>query len=190
MGVVRKLLLVIVVCLLAAVSALVVAGRRSGAGRMTATVDIARPRADVFSWIVEPERQREWMSGIVEARLLTDGPLRVGSRMRQVHDDGRERVEMETAITELAGDSVLGVRVTGANFRIDGRYELLALAGTTRVRYASSSRFSHPLLALIEPLITPVAQRKLDGDFARLEVLVESAGASPRRLSHERGTNR
>src|SRR5688500_4183200 len=179
----RKLLIVVVLLVLVGVTTLFIAGRRSSAGRMAASIDLARPPVEVLPWLLEPDRQVEWMSGLVEASSLTDGPVRVGSRWRQVFDDGRERIEMESAVTQLTDDSVVGVRVSGDNFRVDGRYELLPIASGTRLRYASTAHFSHPLLALIEPLITPSAQKKLEGDFARLKMLADGGVVAPRALT-------
>ena len=44
------------------------------------SIDIARPPAEVFAYLDQLERHGEWQQAIVSSQMITDLPVRVGSR--------------------------------------------------------------------------------------------------------------
>ena len=44
------------------------------------SVEINRPAAEVFAYLDQLDRHREWQTSIVSTRVVTDGPTRVGTR--------------------------------------------------------------------------------------------------------------
>ncbi len=60
-----------------------------------------------------------------------------------------------------------------------GGYELAEQNGRTRLTLSAQSEYTGFLPRLFEPLITPAAQKKLEGDLARLKSLVEGEAAMP-----------
>ena len=50
---------------------------------MDCRVTVDAPPERVFPFLTEPERVMKWMSGVVKFERLTEGPLRVGSQLRQ-----------------------------------------------------------------------------------------------------------
>ncbi len=61
------------------------------------TVEIARPPEDVFSYITDPSRMREWQQGVTSGRLEGVG---VGSRCITTRRMGGGTREVVTEITE------------------------------------------------------------------------------------------
>ena len=51
------------------------------------TIDthIERPVEDVFAYSTDPDRLATWQTNTVSAVREDDGPMRVGSRLREVH---------------------------------------------------------------------------------------------------------
>ena len=47
------------------------------------SVEINRPAAEVFAYLDQLDRHREWQSSIVSTRVETDGPTRVGTRVAE-----------------------------------------------------------------------------------------------------------
>jgi uncharacterized protein YndB with AHSA1/START domain len=48
------------------------------------TVEIARSPEDVFAYLDKLDRHGEWQDGIVSAKIDTEGPVRVGTRVTEV----------------------------------------------------------------------------------------------------------
>jgi hypothetical protein len=51
---------------------------------MTATGAISRPREEVAAYLRDPANDTSWIGGLCSARLLTRGPVAVGSQVERV----------------------------------------------------------------------------------------------------------
>jgi hypothetical protein len=43
-----------------------------------------RPVEQVFAYLIDPSNLRSWQSNLIETEQLTESPLRVGTRFREV----------------------------------------------------------------------------------------------------------
>ena len=91
---------------------------------------------------------------------------------------GNERRVMEVEITALRPNERLEAKVTSDGFMVDVRYILSQKDGQTRVTYIGDAKYTKLPLRLMEPIITPMAQQKLEDDFARLKEMVEASRAT------------
>src|SRR5436190_4923954 len=84
------------------------------------TVEISRSPEEVFAFVSDPAKLSMWQDA-EEVQQLTDGPVRAGTRLREVHKMmGRRRVEL-TEVVEYEPGSVVHIRVVeGAP--VDGRW--------------------------------------------------------------------
>jgi uncharacterized protein YndB with AHSA1/START domain len=96
------------------------------------TVEIARAPEEVFAFVVDPAKLPVWQDA-EEVQQLTDGPVRVGTRFREVHKVmGRRRVEL-TEVVECEPGHVFHIRVVEGP-PVDGRWEFAPTPrGGTRV---------------------------------------------------------
>ncbi|MBZ5523370.1 MAG: SRPBCC family protein [Acidobacteriia bacterium] len=164
-----------------AIASLWIAGFRKGAGHYEYAVDINRPAADVWPWITEPEKQKKWISWLSEARTLTPDPFRVGSREAWVMVDpgmNSQRIEIDSEVTSVVPNERLELRVASRGmFSGDAAYRLTPLpGGGTRVLNYGDYRYDQWFSRLLEPLVSPEAQKKLKTDMGRLKALVEEGG--------------
>jgi uncharacterized protein YndB with AHSA1/START domain len=166
--------------LLLAAVVLAAMGQRSNAGRLQASVDVNASREQVWPWITEPEKLKQWVSWMVEVRGgATTG---VGSKSVWVMRDennGGQIMEIHSICSEYTPPSQLRVTVgVEQAFGGDQIYRLQDLgSGRTRLEAVGRYRFDMWFAKLLEPLITPAAEKKLVGDMTRLKSLVED-GAS------------
>jgi len=85
------------------------------------TVEIARAPEDVFAFVIDPAKLSVWQDA-EEVQQLTDGPVRAGTRFREVHKlMGRRRVEL-TEVVECEPGRVFHIRVVEGP-PVDGRWE-------------------------------------------------------------------
>jgi uncharacterized protein YndB with AHSA1/START domain len=96
------------------------------------TVEIGRPPDEVFAFVSDPAKLSAWQDA-EEVQQLTDGPVRAGTRFREVHKVmGRRRVEI-TEVVECDPGRVFHIRVVDGP-PMDGRWEFAPTpSGGTRV---------------------------------------------------------
>jgi uncharacterized protein YndB with AHSA1/START domain len=88
------------------------------------TVDIARPPDEVFAFMTDPSKLPAWQDA-EEVQQLTDGPVRAGTRFREIHKAmGRRRVEL-TEVIQCDPGRVFHIRVLEGP-PVDGRWEFAA----------------------------------------------------------------
>jgi uncharacterized protein YndB with AHSA1/START domain len=174
--------------LLLAVIGLWIAGHRKDAGKLDTSVDIQRPAAEVWPWLTEPEKQKQWVSWLVEARDLTPPPIKVGSRKAWVMVDpnmNNRRLKINTVVTAVVPERELSLQIDSQGmFTSHGTYTLTALpGGGTRLRTAAEYSYPHWFARLMEPLVAPQARKKMNSDMAQLKHLVETAAQAQMSVS-------
>jgi uncharacterized membrane protein len=66
---------------------------------ITHSVEIDRRPEDVFAYLDQLERHGEWQSQIVSAKLETEGPVRVGTRVKEIRKMGGREVDASYEVT-------------------------------------------------------------------------------------------
>jgi uncharacterized protein YndB with AHSA1/START domain len=125
--------------------------------RNTLDVEVSRPVDEVFAYVDDDAKLRQWVTGILESSRAP-GPARPGASFRQVVDLGNGRLELQGELTEYEPNRVLAVRLRSRLCDMDVRYEFEPRNGSTSI-------------------VKRIAQKKLEADFGRLRQLL----ASPRR---------
>jgi carbon monoxide dehydrogenase subunit G len=169
----------LVALIVLAIVVLKLMGMRTDAGRIRHTVEIDRPPAQVFRWLNEPERVKQWISWLVEIRPVQGAPTSgVGAKDVFVMDDPnmKQKVELESEVTAFEPDRKISVKIHAAmGFSGDLDYILTPVGeGRTRLEYDGRYQYHHWMASLFEPLVTPQAKAKLEGDLAKLKQLVEA----------------
>jgi len=66
---------------------------------ITHSIEIDRRPEDVFAYLDELERHGEWQSQIVSTKVETDGPVRVGTRVREIRKIGGREQDTSYEVT-------------------------------------------------------------------------------------------
>jgi uncharacterized protein YndB with AHSA1/START domain len=64
------------------------------------SIEIDRPPEDVFAYLEQLERHGEWQAEIVSTKIETDGPVAVGTRVREFRKIGGREQDATYEITE------------------------------------------------------------------------------------------
>jgi uncharacterized protein YndB with AHSA1/START domain len=67
---------------------------------ITHSIEINRRPEEVFAYLDEHERHREWQDEIVSASVETEGPVRAGTRVRETRKAGGREQDTGYEITE------------------------------------------------------------------------------------------
>lgn len=169
------LLALLVVCVLG----LWIASNRRDAGRMRGSIDIERSPEEVFAWMVEPGKLTQWVGWLSEVRPDSTSPREgIGHKETWVMDDPRMKQKMLVpgTITLWEPPNQMGVHVEAPGmFDGDVFYKLTDLgSGRTRVEQDARFHYLDRFAALMEPMVTPDAMRKMVDDMHRLKLKIEA----------------
>jgi hypothetical protein len=165
-----------------AILALLLARLRPSAGTVDVAIDIARPAVQIWPWLNEPGKIKQWVSWTKEVRNLDPGRNGVGARDLWVTEDrnnGNALMETEAISTayEPHRRMAANLQSTGV-FAGEVTYELRESGGQTTLRMIGRYQYLQWFANLLEPLITPAARDKTVADLATLKRLVEATSAS------------
>ena len=179
-----RTLLVLGVVLVVTVMGLWLGSNRSDAGRMRASIDVARPADVVWPWMYEPARLTQWVGWLEAVEPDSTTPAEgIGHRETWVMNDPRlkEKMRVPGTITLWEPPHQMGVHVELPGlFAGDVLYKLTDLGnGRTRVEQDGRFRYESQLAKLLEPMTTPDAMRKLVADLNRLRQSIEAEPFTP-----------
>lgn len=175
----KRIGLVLAAVIVLPVLTLLLMGHRSGAGHVQVSTEIQATPDQLWPWIEEGARLKQWVSWLVEVKAWAPQQPGVGAKrvwtMRDENNDGY-LMQIEGTCTDYAPPIRLGLHLAVPG-EFDGvqQYRLTDLGGgRTRLVVESQYHFTDRFAQLMEPLITPSAKKKLSGDIARLKSLVET----------------
>jgi uncharacterized membrane protein len=143
---------------------------------VTATASIDRPRDQVAAYLRDPANDTKWIGGLRSARLLTPGPVTVGSQVERVASFLGRRVQYVNEITELTADR-LAMRSVRSPFPMRVTYGHRDAGDHTtdvsvRVQ-GDAARF----YALVAPLLGLAVHRSITRDLRNLKQALEQRPA-------------
>jgi uncharacterized protein YndB with AHSA1/START domain len=135
------------------------------------SIHLNRPVDQVFAFLTDASNTPRWQSNLIESEQLTDGPMRVGTRIREVRRLGRRPTAYVAEVTDFEPNHRFAVRViTGPHVTLS--YAFAAEDGGTRLRYQFAIR-TGGMMRLLEPLIARSLRKQSALDFERLKGILE-----------------
>jgi hypothetical protein len=117
---------------------------------------IARQREEVAGFAMDPANDRRWIGALKEVRVLTDGPVSVGTQVERVAGFLGRKIVYVNEITDLEPGRRLAMQSVKAPFPMRVEYEFDdAPAGGTLARIRAGGNpgryygFAGPLLAMM-----------------------------------------
>jgi uncharacterized protein YndB with AHSA1/START domain len=133
---------------------------------------IERTPAEVFAYVTDASKLATWQTNTVSAIPESDGPLRVGSRIREVHRaPGGKKIHELVEVVEYEPDRVLGLRnIEGP--RVGGRITLEPTERGTRFRFRVHGQLTG-IMRPAEPLVGLIAKRQFERFCTTLKRVLE-----------------
>jgi uncharacterized protein YndB with AHSA1/START domain len=129
---------------------------------LTIETHIARPVADVFAYATDPAKLASWQTNTVSAVPEGDGPLGVGTRLREVHRGPRgKEIATLVEVSEYEPDSRFSLRMLEGPLPIHADLAFAPNDTGTVFRFRA---FGEPAGAM--RLLQPVLRRALHRQFA------------------------
>ena len=133
-----------------------------------------RPVEEVFAYVADPANLGEWQTNLVSVTKETEGPVRSGTRFREVRRAPFGRtVEASVEVSGYEENRRFDLRIVSGPLPIDGRNEFTAVDGATRIEFAAEGEL-RGALRLAGPVLGRLLHRQFARDYARLKDALES----------------
>ena len=142
--------------------------------RVVESVVIERPPTAVWDVVADLTTHTSWRPALREFRQVSDGPLGVGSRIREVLSWRGREIEIEDEVTAFEPPHRLGLRGgwKAADFDVDFRLE--SVAEGTRVTMDWPLYPKSLLLKVVAPFLGGAMRKATREELALLKEHVES----------------
>lgn len=138
-----------------------------------ATIQIDRPANDVFAYAADPATMPRWQGEVLEAEPLSEGPLRVGSRVRGVGSFLGRRIETTIEITAFEPGRRFTFTSVAGPVKSTNSFTFEPVDRGTKVTETVESELAG-LFGLADPLLGRVLSRQFQTNLANLKDLVEA----------------
>jgi uncharacterized protein YndB with AHSA1/START domain len=131
-------------------------------------VDVDAPVEEVFAYLSDPARLHEWQQ-TTAVDVLTDGPVGVGTRIRETREVLGRKLTQTVEVTEHDPPRRFALRVVEGPVKVDGEQELEERAGGTRIHVRAEGQAPRLAGAVMKPAL----ERQLKAHYARLKATLE-----------------
>jgi uncharacterized protein YndB with AHSA1/START domain len=134
---------------------------------------IRRPVADVFAYSTDPDRLATWQTNTISAVREDDGPLGLGSRLREVHRaPGGKQLESVVEVCEYEPDRTFALRVVDGT-PVHARMTFEPTEQGTLMRFRGHGQLTGAM-RLVQPLLQRVLKRQFAENCAALKRVLET----------------
>ena len=138
------------------------------------SVDIARPPADVFPWLVDAEKRVQWVDGLEASDQLDAGEPRVGTRFRETLSVPGQRLSVDVTIERLEPPRGVAIRTTGRGFEGRAVNTVAERDGGSRVTATLETSLKGFAARLLGGVVGRQTQRSLEQSLENLKRLLET----------------
>jgi hypothetical protein len=141
---------------------------------ITTEITIARPRAEVAAYAIDPSNAPAWYENIESVEWKTDPPARAGSQVAFVAKFLGRRLAYTYELVEVEAGSRLVMRTADGPFPMETTYEWRDEAdGATRMMLRNRGEPSGFSKA-VAPFMAPAMRRANRKDLAALKEILEA----------------
>ena len=147
--------------------------------RIEQTFTVGRPPAEVFAYMTDPANLASWQPSKVSVEPLTDGPPRLGYRLRERTRIGVREWDQVVEFTEFEPGRAFATHIVEGAVPVDGRWTFEPDgASGTRVHFVAEGELTGAMRFL-----APVLRRGIARSFRQYHALlaknVEAVSAQP-----------
>lgn len=129
---------------------------------------IKRPADEVFDYVTDPSKLATWQTNTVSAVQEGDGPVGLGTRIREVHrGPGGREAESVVEVSEYEPNRTFAMRVVEGT-PIHGRITFEETDGGTLMRFRVHGQLGGAM-RLLQPLARPALRRQFGEYCATLK---------------------
>lgn len=139
----------------------------------TIETEIARPPAEVFAFATDPVQLPRWQANTISAEPEEPGPLRIGSRLREVHrGPGGREMESLVEVSALEPDRAFGLEMLEGPLPVDADLRFEPAGAGTRLRFRVHGQ-PGGAMRLLQPLLRFALKRQFRQHCQELKRVLE-----------------
>lgn len=136
--------------------------------------EIARPPAEVFAYVTDPQKLPTWQRNTVSVRPEGDGPIGIGTRLHEVHRaPGGKELESVVEVSEFEPERVFALKMIEGPLPLDARLTFAAAGAGTHLTFTGSGE-PGGMMRLAGPLLTHTLKRQFARHCENLKEALES----------------
>ena len=139
---------------------------------------IDRPPADVFDFVADGRNEPRFNPHMADCRLLTEGPIGVGSRFGATLRTAGRSLPMTVEFTGYERPRRLASRSSVSGAEIDGELVFEPEGSSTRMRWSWDVRTPGPAW-LVGPVVSRLGDRQEHRIWEQLKTVLETDGQDP-----------
>ena len=132
------------------------------------SVEIPRPPADVFPWLLEEDKVPRWTGHLERYERVDDGTFGHGSKVRQVLEVSGRTIDVTLEVTGYQPPSGAQTRFSTNGIEVVNSYALAASGTGTRLTQSFEAKPSGLAARMLVPVVRPRLEQKLTEDLERL----------------------
>lgn len=136
------------------------------------TIHLNKSVEQVFAFLMDTSNLATWQSNLIKSEPLTEGPLRTGSRFREVRRINNKETEIQGEITVLEPNKRLETK-TATKPQAMVSYLLNPEQGGTQLKY-KFVLITSGLMRMLEPMIASSIKKDTEADFETLKRILEN----------------
>ena len=140
-------------------------------------IDINNTPENVFPWIDDPEKAKQWMTSVSGGEILNETPERIGTTFKETVQENGRGTELYGEITGYIPNEFMSFHLSGKFNVVDVEYRLEDIEGRTRLTFNSDVRFksfTRVLMLIMGSLFKKKTMDHLKREFATLKELCEA----------------
>jgi len=138
------------------------------------SIEIKRPLKEVVAFVDDCNNDPMWQSSVLESEKVTDGKPVVGTIYHVKEKFLGRVIEQQWQVTERNADgSDWSAKTLSGSFPMKTTLKMEAAGDGTRITRRLSIDVGH-FFKVATPVVSHIAQRELEMDFANLKELLES----------------
>lgn len=138
------------------------------------SVIIKRPVKEVFAFTTDPSNSSRWRVGLLDARQVTEGPMRVGSIIEETVQVLGRKLTNKVEVTGLEPDAMRRIKLKLGPLPIEMREEYEETAEGTKLRVKGQTDVRGPQRLAARAAMSQV-KRQLEQELANIKTVLESA---------------
>jgi carbon monoxide dehydrogenase subunit G len=143
------------------------------------SVQIARPRDEVFDFLIDVDNLPKWQTGVLQSRSLTQGPVRVGFQFAEMLKVGPWKLNTVSTVTDIKVNERFAFQVKSSGpLDCDAYFDLQPVAGGTRLTMNGAARLKG-IWRLLQPFLAGDLRKETRTELATIKLLLEAAAAVP-----------
>ncbi len=139
---------------------------------VTAEIKIGRARGEVAIYATDASNDPLWIGGVVESGVLSDGPLRQGTRVARAAKFLGRRIQYVNEVTEYDPGVRLVMKSVAGPFPMTVSYEFEEAEGGTLARIHVCGE-AEGFFKLAAPVLAGFVRRSITRDLKTLKRLLE-----------------